>query len=112
MDSSLPATSRLSSHRQQGCAVLPVSAVIANKPIRAWGHHLTPAAYTGIVGAAVSISRNVALFREYNPGGIERSGGVGVLYSFPRERESGDQADPRDKAGSPSSQVLQSGTFR
>ena len=121
-------------HRQQSCAVLLVSAVIASKPIQAWGHDLTPyggatrqtpigraqdpfftppsAVYSGIVGASVPISRNVALFLEYNPGGVQSSGGVGILYSFPRERKSGGQADPKDKAGRPLGQIPQSGTFR
>jgi hypothetical protein len=121
-------------HRQQSCAVLLVSAVIASKPIQAWGHTLTPyggasrqtpvgsaqdpfftppsAVYTGIVGVSMPISRNVALFLEYNPGAIQHSGGVGVLYSFPRRRESGDPADPKSKAGPPSGQMPQSGTFR
>lgn len=121
-------------HRQQSCAVLLVSAVIASKPIRAWRHTLTlyggasrqtpigralepfftppSAVYTGIVGASVPIRRNVALFLEYNWGAIQHSGGVGVLYSFPRRRESGDPADPKDKAAPPPGQMPQSGTFR
>ncbi|MBK5291316.1 MAG: hypothetical protein JJE04_06550 [Acidobacteriia bacterium] len=110
-------------HRQQACAVLLISAVVASKPIQAGGHNLTlyggatrqtpigraadafftPAspAYAGIVGASVPISGNIALFFEYNPGGTQHSGGVGILYAFPRETNTGDRVGGKDTPAPP-----------
>jgi hypothetical protein len=92
-------------HREQACRVLLGSALIASRPVKVGGRTLTPyggvirltpigraldpvftppsAVYNGIVGVAVPLGK-VTFFFEYNPGGIQRSGGMGVLYVFPQ----------------------------
>ena len=91
-------------HREQACTLLLGSALIASRPVKVGGHtvipyggvsRLTPmgrvldpiftppsAVYNGIVGVAVPLGK-VTFFFEYNSGGIQRSGGMGVLYVFP-----------------------------
>ena len=92
-------------HRAQACRVLLGSALIASRPVKVGGRKVTPyggasrltpigraldpvftppsAVYNGIVGGSVPLGK-VTFFIEYNPGGIQRSGGMGVLYVFPQ----------------------------
>jgi hypothetical protein len=101
--------------RRQASEVLLVSALIASRPVRLGGHSLTlyggasrqtpigkapdslftpaMAVYNGVVGSSVPITRNMAILFEYNPGGSQRSGGIAVLYLFPRDAESADRKD-------------------
>lgn len=92
-------------HREQACPVLLASALIASRPVKLSGRVITPyggvsrltplggthdpfftpsaAVYNGIVGGSVSLGK-VTIFLEYNPGRMQNSAGVGVLYIFPR----------------------------
>lgn len=92
-------------HRAQACRVLLGSALIASRPVKVGGRKVTPyggvsrltpigraldpiftppsAVYNGIVGVSVPLGK-VTFFIEYNPGGTQRSGGMGAFYAFPR----------------------------
>ena len=92
-------------HREQASPVLLGSALIASRPVRIGGRVVTPyggvnrltpigkardpfftppaAVYNGIAGVSVPLGK-VTFFFEYNPGGIQKSGGMGVLYVFPQ----------------------------
>lgn len=92
-------------HRGDSCAVLLTSAIIASRPMKVrersfalyggasrqtpLGKTMEPfftpasAVYNGIAGVSVPLARNVVLFLEFNPGGVQRSAGVGVLYNLP-----------------------------
>ncbi len=92
-------------HREQACPVLLGSALIASRPVKVGGRTVTPyggvsrlsplgrardpiftppsAVLNGIVGISVPLGK-VSIFLEYNPGGIQRSGGIGALYVFPQ----------------------------
>jgi hypothetical protein len=91
-------------HREEACRVLLLSALIASRPVKIGGYTLTPyggvmrltpigavpnptftppsGVYNGIAGVALPLGK-VILFLEYNPGRIQHSGGMGVLYVFP-----------------------------
>lgn len=92
-------------HREDASRVLLGSALIASRPVKISGHTVTPyggvmrltpigralnptftppaAVYNGIAGVSVPLGK-VNLFFEYNPGKVQRSGGMGVLYVFPQ----------------------------
>jgi hypothetical protein len=96
-------------HRQEASRVLLATAVIASRPINvgdrsvmtAYGgvSRLTPIirpvdsiftppspVYSGIAGLSVPISSAVTFYGEINPGGLQRSAGIGMLYVFPDKR--------------------------
>lgn len=92
-------------HRKQASLVLLASALLVSRPVRVGGHTVTPycgisrltpigraldpiftppsGVYNGVAGVSVPLGK-VTFFFEYNPGNIQRSGGIGVLYVFPR----------------------------
>jgi len=102
-------------HRAQACRVLLGSALIASCRVKVGGHKVTPyggvirltpigraldptftppsAVYNGIVGISVPLGK-VTIFIEYNPGGIQRSGGMGVLYVFPQHAPPDEKKPP------------------
>ena len=102
-------------HREQACRVLLGSALIASRPVKVGGRSVTPyggvsrltpmgraldpvftppsAVYNGIVGVSVPLGK-VTFFFEYNPGGIQRSGGMGVLYVLPQHAPPDEKKTP------------------
>ena len=92
-------------YRGQASPVLLASALVASRPIKIGGHTVTPyggvsritpigrardsiftpplRVYNGVAGVSLPLGK-VTLFLEYNPGSIQRSGGMGVLYVFPQ----------------------------
>jgi hypothetical protein len=102
-------------HRQQASDVLLSSALIASRPVKVMGRtltlyggvsrqtpigrapdpHFTPlsAVHTGIAGVAVSLGK-VTLYLEFNPAGIQQSGGIGVLYAIRPPAPPADEKTP------------------
>lgn len=93
-------------HRQKACKVLLASALIASRPIPVQERRLTvyggamrqtplgvmryalftaaSPVYSAILGASWPITANAVLLFEYNPGRVQSSGGIGLLYTIPR----------------------------